>query len=705
MTDQSMTIASVLKEDEGALWRSAERGEPAAASKLADGATGGAAASEADTARAALLGVLALQNAGQDSEAFEAAGAALSAPPPYDLWARAERTYASRRKAKLKLADNERIRLEDAEALAKSDDAWSRFAAARAYLALGLVATHENRLAEARDLLESAYGLMRSADSQSGLATVFMELGKLKAWQGRGDESVLNLLSGLAIWRRLNESRSVGIWHEIGSTLLDSRHYGEASAILGAAFADNKDTRTQNALTRALIGARQLEEAEAQARAVVTAEGAARAGNPQHDPYRQVMALRDLAEIALHQRRDAGERKQDGRADELLETAEARFNEAVTLYGAVRTANDSLFTRWIGSLDKATRTGGKPAVEYTQLRLVQIELLLDAVKRPAEAARNLAKVADVYRQRGERIHELEAREQAAEAAESDRDYPRAAQQLELGMRSAELNGQAAAARHLRERLAVVTAKIRKESVSTQGFLIRGVECTFPLGRIISASEIASGRRVRIHCFETPPALRARAGAGLTALGAMFADGRVLPGLPTLVREPPRPDPDGKAPARFEVVVEAAEGEPLPKAMAASRGDWRRAVRVVRDLSFTIGMMHEVNLTDCRPDPKWILLDLGDNPICLDILPLHADAVRPAIEDVRSLARLLVEWITGDAPKVRSIVLKPGQMRRIFDLGKSDIPPDLDELLSAILVHHKTDTVTPRALADRLQAFS
>jgi hypothetical protein len=129
------------------------------------------------------------------------------------------------------------------------------------------------------------------------------------------------------------------------------------------------------------------------------------------------------------------------------------------------------------------------------------------------------------------------------------------------------------------------------------------------------------------------------------------------------------------------------------------------VRVIRDLSFTIGLFHQAGVTDCRPDPKLILIDLGDNPVCLDILPLHPNGTHAPIEDVRALARLLVQWITGEEPKARALAFKPGQMRRIFDLNKGKIPPKLDELLSAILLHHKTDVAaSPRELADRLQAF-
>jgi len=235
VTDQPTTIASVLKEDEAELWQCAERGDPIAVNAATLRLNAAAPKSGADEARATLLTAMALLNAGQDVEAFKAAAPALTAPKPYDVWAKAERIYASRRTAKLKLADNDRLTLDEVQALEKESDPWSRFAAARAYLALGLVATQENRLSEALTLLDSSYVLMRSTDSQSGLASVFTALGKLKAWQGRGDETLLTLLSGLAIWRRLNEKNSVAIWHEVGAALVDSRHFDEGAAVLRAA--------------------------------------------------------------------------------------------------------------------------------------------------------------------------------------------------------------------------------------------------------------------------------------------------------------------------------------------------------------------------------------------------------------------------------------------------------------------------------------
>jgi hypothetical protein len=104
---------------------------------------------------------------------------------------------------------------------------------------------------------------------------------------------------------------------------------------------------------------------------------------------------------------------------------------------------------------------------------------------------------------------------------------------------------------------------------------------------------------------------------------------------------------------------------------------------------------------------WSRVGKSCRPIqaCLDILPIHANGTLAPIEDVRALSSLLVQWITGEEPKARALVFKPGQMRRIFDLGKGRIPPGLDELLSAILLHHKAEAaVSPRDLADKLQAF-
>jgi hypothetical protein len=293
--------------------------------------------------------------------------------------------------------------------------------------------------------------------------------------------------------------------------------------------------------------------------------------------------------------------------------------------------------------------------------------MIAAQKRPAEAARNLAKLADVFGQRGERIQELEAREQSAEAFERAGEPLQAAQAFEQAVRTAELNGAMATARAMRTELARVIAGMKRFGEPLPGLLLRGVD---------------------------------RARAGIAALGSMYADKRVLPGLPALLQAPPDA---ASAPLSFDLITDAVEGERLDAAMADTKGDWQRAVRVIRDVSYTVGVLRGAGMKDCRPSPDSVLLDVSDNAVCIDVLPLRAGAEPTAADEVRHLASLLVEWITGEKAKTRSLALRPGQIRLIFD-ERHKAPPALDALLSGILLQKKTTVASPSDFANKLQLF-
>ncbi len=657
-----------------------------------------------------MLLVLACQNAGNDKAADELATAALELPAPFGPWAKAEMTYAARVKARRALEPTQAVSLAEAKALEESSEPWAAFAAGRSYLALGLMATQDNRLDQASTFLQRAFDLLRDAKSESGIAVANLELGKLKAWQGRADDALVHLLSGLAIWRGLNPNNSAAIWHQLGSLLLDGRNYQEAVMILESGLKEDATNRTRNALTRALIGAGRLDEAAGHARAVVASEETKRRNNTNgHDVYREMMARYDLGQIALQRRsrltraslaQAAGEDASETAA-EMLEQAEDEFKAALDLHGERASISDSLFQNWIGPLDKEVRTKAQgKGLGFAELRLVQLELMIAAQKRPAEAARNLAKLADVFGQRGERIQELEAREQSAEAFERSDEPLLAAQAFEQAVRTAELAGAQATARAMRTELARVIAGMKRFGEPRSGFLLRGVDQQLPGCIIFGATQISSGRRARVYEFRVPAGLIDRTRAGLLALGGMFADNRLLPGLPALLQNPPDA---ASAPLAFDVITDAVEGERLDVAMIKTKGDWKRAVRVIRDISYTVGVLRAAGMRDCRPSPNSVLLDISDNAVCLDILPLRVGAEPTAADEVRHLASLLVEWITGEKAKTRSLALRPGQMRLIFD-ERHKAPPDLDALLSGILLHKKTTVASPSDLANKLQPF-
>jgi tetratricopeptide (TPR) repeat protein len=675
------------------IWEAAERGRPA---EIAE---------HRDEPHHRLLRVLAHQNASEFAKAAELARLAMSLPFPFGSWAKAELGYAARARASVTLSPDDVITPADALALARAGEPWAKLAAGRAYLALGLMATEDNRLAEADTLLAEALRLLHGAESESGQAVAHLELGKLRAWQGRADDAFTHLLSGLSIWRDLNEARSTETWQQIGSLLLDGRNYEQAVAVLQSAWRHDPSPRTRNALTRALLGCGRLDDAESHARALVASEAALRtAQTPGHDSYREMMARYDLGLIALARRNasllnDVAERS-EAAADE-LEQAEEHFREALALHGARTNVNDSLFSTWIGPLDKESRAPAEgKGLGFRQLRLVQLELMIAAQKRPGEAARNLAKLADVFGRRGEPIQELEAREQSAQAFERAGDPLQAAQAYEQAMRSAELSGAVATARAMRRDLARALASIGRFGRQRDGYLLRGVERRFPHCIVLAATNIETGQRARIYEFSVSPALTERSAAGLSALGAMYADSRVLPGLPVLLSPPPARVP---ATGSFDIITDAVEGETLSAAMTASRGDWRRAVRVVRDISYAVGILRNAGMADCRPAPDSVLLDLGDSPLCIDILPLRVGATPSESDEVRHLASLLAEWISGEKPRVRSIALGAGQKRLIFgDAYKG--PPGLNVLLSTMLLGKPGASVTAADFANQLQAF-
>ena len=73
-----------------------------------------------------------------------------------------------------------------------------------------------------------------------------------------------------------------------------------------------------------------------------------------------------------------------------------------------------------------------------------------------------------------------------------------------------------------------------------------------------------------------------------------------------------------------LVTEAIDGQPLSEYMKSEPENIGRAVRVIRDLSEAIQLMHNVGIENCRPAVENVMIELGENPVFWDLSPLQRD---------------------------------------------------------------------------------
>jgi hypothetical protein len=241
--------------------------------------------------------------------------------------------------------------------------------------------------------------------------------------------------------------------------------------------------------------------------------------------------------------------------------------------------------------------------------------------------------------------------------------------------------------------------------------------------------------VRRHSFAVVGAEEeTRARAALAELKSLAAKVRVLRGLPAVI--PPIEAPTAATPRKgkdgiaFEIVADWVSGPTLAAEMKKrprNEEDVRRAVRIFRNLAAAVGLLHDMGMADVRPDPALVRLILPDEPVYLDILPLHPGKPREAEEDVRTLVRQLARWLGGAGgpaggalainvelgfrphpasaerigflPRVRARTsIFPSRAERILPLG-------LDEFLTrAVTRRTELKGWKPSTLADRLQEF-
>ncbi len=719
----------MLSEVEQAAWDAAEAGGSTALLKDAQPVRERAAN---DAIRLRLFQILAHQTAGDHRGAFAAAGA-LPIPESraLDVWRRAERVYAGRKRREKTLGADDDLKPADAEEMEKAGGAFNQLVAARSWLALGLSAIQDNRGEVAETHLERAGRLFGAIGSLPGRAVTETELGKLRAWQGRNDESVLHLVTALSSWRGHSAVRSADVWHEIGALMLDSRRYPQAVEILESVQKSDPSTRTLNALTRALIAAGDLEPALVKARDVYKTEHdarqAARAANQAApNPYREVMALRDLGEIAVRRaisvQKGAVDPAEPGRtapapAQALVQEAEDALREGAKLLGFDRTDQTPVFPKWVRKVDSGPQANlagvtEEDPQEFEKLRLVQLELMIDSYAKPEGAGRNLSKLAEAFSRRGEVFHELEVREQAAAAFRLADNNGSALRQLELAHRLAMARAQTNIAHDIRRQLSEAVAAGPRHALAAPGCIPMGVMAVEPFRTLISALDQDNGRRVIIHRYRIPRsdsnAIK-KAEAGLKALEDLRKQRRVLVGLPEILAAVAGKEEQGQY--GFDLVTEDVSGEPLAAAMQAEPGDPIRPVRVIRSLAAAIQGLHNIHITDIRPDVSRVLLDLGDAPVWTELLPVYEGKLQPPENDVKMLAGLLVEWLRG-GPGARSRLLYKGGKNggllkpTVFAPGKlSDkIPPGLETLLSGVLLD-KGGPKSPGAFADELEKYA
>jgi tetratricopeptide (TPR) repeat protein len=709
----TIQLRESLSPAEQAVWDVAEKGEASGGKPQlkADAVDGG------DALRLRLLEVLAHQNGGDHKGAFAATGGIpVSDVRALDIWRRAERIFAGR-KRQLELD----VSLTAEEAGSLGGGPLEQLAAARAFLALGLTAIQENRGADAGAHLDRARDLFLDVGSSAGRAVTETELGKLRAWQGRSEEAILSLTTALNIWGAQGSEKAADVWHEIGALLLDGRRYKQAIDIFEAVQRNKFSTRTQNALTRALIGDGQLEAALPQAQAVLQEERNIRLAaknDAKPDPYREIMALRDIGEIAIRRgfaMKDGGAdpvKSSPSNAQAMVAQAEQALQEGALLLGFQRTDQNPVFPKWVRQVDggpQISLTGEvtKDPKEFEKLRLVQLELLIDSFAKPEGAGRNLAKLAESFSRRFEVFQELEAREQAATAFTLAGNTSAAARQLEMAHRIAAARGQSNIARSLRARLAETVAGGSRAELAAPGVIPLGALHASRFRTVISGLDQESGRRVLIHRYSVPASAAKKAEEGLKALEDLRRQRRVLVGLPELL-DVVMHERKGND-LSFDLVTEDVGGEPMEEAMKSEIRDLKRPIRVVRSLAATIGALHQIGIGDCRPSADLVLLDLGDAPIWTDLLPIHDGK---ADDDVKLLAGLLVSWFGGGPGERSRLMWKGGKnggpfKPTVFPPGHvaNSIPPGLETMLSAILLGKGDRPKSPGAFADELEKYS
>jgi tetratricopeptide (TPR) repeat protein len=673
-------------------------------------------------ARAELLSVLALQNASKHALALKRLDdVAKDGTNALARWARAESVYAERKRTVLidppEGLDPEPI--DPGEPLAELIEA-------RIRLALGLVATRASRYEEARQYLDEALAKMTAIGSRAGVAVATADLAQLLVW--RGDIAAAGELvhKAIALWGAAGAPHAAGeVWHTYGYLLLNTGQPAEAIAAFTRAInlmeGKGDSARSANGLAAALLADGQYASARQVAQGVldriehraVAPEitlppgSSAPSRKQQDDAYRSIIALRTLGEIELRQ--DAGDRTMEQRT----RAAEERLEKAVRLLGESCSRTDPICPRWIGQLtvDAARKEGGGDAKQFEKLEVLKLELLIQCERRPGEAGRHLDRVAEVFALRGEYLEELKTRREAAAAFEAAGDVAAAAAQIARARRI--VTARDAHSLALANALDLRLAKLSTAATASPPALGNERVSDFA---VLSIERIG-GRHVRRHSFRVHGIEQVRlVEAALPHLRDLAGRVRVLRGLPAVLPplDPPRYE-GGKL--TFDIVTEYAEGTTLEEAMGArvrTADEVSRAVRIFRTLAGAVDALNCMGLTDVRPNPALICLVAPDEPVLLDILPLHASP-RPKRTDVALMARQLANWLAGSKslwkhpadiyfdhsfPYVRTRAsIFPGHLRDVM-------PPELDQFLSEAATDPACTTGwRPSTLADRLQEFS
>ncbi len=701
-------IKTALSPDERAIW---EHVETANGDAVISGFQLAGQASE----RLQLLGVLAVQNSGQTQAALKLMDQLPDQlGPVYRLWQRAEFQIAARRESSLMLSLEQTLRVEELAPLASSRDPVERLVLARAELALGLSHLQDSEYDAATTLFEASAANMRAIDCESGLAVALTETGKVHAWRGRLQTAQANLLEALSIWQMLNGGQADAVWHEIGASLLDSGRGELAAGILERAFERNRSERTRHAWIRALISAASWDDAEAVAGEALKSEQAtnhdlmqANAARP--DRYRENMLLRELGMIAA-QRALADPQSSESEA---RTTALDYLNQAIEVFGGKTDPKIPAYTQWIGALDQHSRTpsdgdGATGEISFAQIRLVQLELLIQSFNAPAEAAIGFSKVAEVFSRRSEPVLEIEAREQSAQARLRAKETRQATRQLHLALRVAVERGLQEKAGMLRARMLELVKFGPRKAFAIDGYLPVRVIRSDGLHMIAAAVDVVDGRQTTIHRFELPGDVdKSDADEKLKALETISGLGRGHPGLPRVLFSEVRQSTTDQS-AMF-LVTEYIEGQLLTEYMTVDPGNVRAGVRVIRDLSEAIQLLHNIGITACRPSAGNVMIEMGDNPVFWDLSPFQAPGKADSKPDVVYLADILVNWITGGkgAPKKGMLDIFSGRFpynSLLNAVSRDAVDPGLVQLLNDVLDQSGSSPMTPGHFAAQLQTF-
>ena len=697
-------FAGTLTEAEQHAWRYAEAANDAEALKWLEGRT-------APTVREVLLVVLAAQNAGNGraaSNLLERLGQGMSAAET--VWRKAETQIAARRESLAELAPGTGIESRDLDTLADDLSALAELVRGRGHIALGLARLQDSRYDEAERHFAASVDAMRAASCQSGLASALTELGKVHAWRGELQDAHAYLLEALGIWQSLNGGMADAVWHEIGATLLDSGRPAVAAGILERTFERNQSERTRHAFVRALVASEEWDRADAAAQAAVqsvTAEATrlARENGGEPDRYREYMLLRELGVIQASRFLLGGR----GNEAEAREAAERYLRAAVSAFDPAFRFDTPIFTAWIGNMDREGRLLASGRMEddlsgigFDQLRLVQLELLIQSFDAPAEAAIGFAKVADVFSRRAEPVLEIEARDQSARAHLRAGNAVLATRQLNLALRLAAERGLVEKATSLRRKLFDLLSHGTWADFAVDGFLPNRLVRRESGYDIVGAVTVYDGRPVLIHRIGI-----SKSGGDLSShldtLQALSGHGRGHRGLPRLM----------KAAAlgnhHVNLVTEQIDGEPLLSVMRAEPTNVSKAVHMIRDLSEAVQLLHNAGFTACEPTIDDVIVERGDNPVFLDFAFVGAKPSHRKKSDTVYLAEMLIDWLTeGRGAATRhwyDVLLGRFPYNSLqFASARKQVPDGMIHLLNGIVSGRDASKLSPGNFAAELQAF-